>query len=68
VAHLSHRTPRAVLPAGFRGVASALPLAHLVAAIQNPRFGRGWSTTDLAVLALYAIGAELTALWLFRWD
>jgi ABC-2 type transport system permease protein len=45
-----------------------LPLTHLVTAVQNPWFGFGWSATDLAVLAAYAIAAGIPALWLFRWD
>ena len=60
--------PRAVLPAGLRGIGGVGPLAHLVTAIQNPWFGFGWSATDLAVLAAYAIAAGIPALWLFRWD
>lgn len=60
--------PRAVLPAGLRDVGGLLPLSHLVDAVQNPWFGRGWSTADLVVLLGYAILAGLPALWLFRWD
>jgi ABC-2 type transport system permease protein len=60
--------PRAVLPTGLGDVGSALPLAHLVTAVQNPWFGFGWSATDLAALAAYAVAAGVPALWLFRWD
>jgi ABC-2 type transport system permease protein len=60
--------PRAVLPSGLRDVGGVLPLAHLVTAVQNPWFGLGWSGTDLAVLAAYALAAGLPALWFFRWD
>jgi ABC-2 type transport system permease protein len=60
--------PRAVLPAGLRDVGGFLPLGHLVTAVQDPWFGFGWSATDLAVLAAYAIAAGAPALWLFRWD
>ena len=60
--------PRAVLPSGLRDIGGLLPLAHLVTAVQNPWFGFGWSATDLAVLAGYAIAAGVPALWLFRWD
>jgi ABC-2 type transport system permease protein len=60
--------PRAVLPAGLRDAGGLLPLSHLVTAVQNPWFGFGWSGTDLAVLAVYAIAAGVPALWLFRWD
>jgi ABC-2 type transport system permease protein len=60
--------PRAVLPAGLRDVGGVLPLGHLVTAVQNPWFGFGWSATDLAVLAAFAIAAGAPALWLFRWD
>jgi ABC-2 type transport system permease protein len=60
--------PRAVLPLGLRDVGGVLPLAHLVTAVQNPWFGFGWSTTDLIVLAAYAVAAGVPALWLFRWD
>jgi len=60
--------PRAVLPASLRDVGGLLPLSHLVTAIQNPWFGFGWSGTDLAVLAAWAVVAGLPALWLFRWD
>ena len=58
--------PRAVLPTGLREVSGLLPLAHLVTAVQNPWFGYGWSGTDLAVLAAYAVAAGVPALWLFR--
>jgi ABC-2 type transport system permease protein len=60
--------PRAVLPAALREVGGVLPLAHLVTAVQNPWFGFGWSGTDLAVLAAWAIAAGLPAVWFFRWD
>jgi ABC-2 type transport system permease protein len=60
--------PRAVLPAGLRDVGGLLPLSHLVTAVQNPWFGFGWSATDLAVLAAYAVAAGIVALYLFRWD
>ena len=58
--------PRAVLPSGLRDVGGLLPLTHLVTAVQNPWFGFGWSGTDLAVLAAYAVAAGVPALWLFR--
>lgn len=60
--------PRAVLPGGLRDVGSALPLSHLVTALQDPWYGFGWSGIDLAVLATYAIAAGVPAMWLFRWD
>ena len=60
--------PRAVLPAGLRDVGGALPLAHLVTAVQDPWFGFGWNATDLAVLSVYAAAAGVPALWFFRWD
>jgi ABC-2 type transport system permease protein len=60
--------PRAVLPASLRDLGSVLPLEHLVNAVQNPWFGHGWSGTDLAVLAAYAVAAGVPALLLFRWD
>lgn len=60
--------PRAVLPSGLRDAGGMLPLARLVAAVQDPWFGFGWNATDLAVLVAYAVGAGAPALWLFRWD
>jgi ABC-2 type transport system permease protein len=60
--------PRAVLPTGLRDVGGLLPLTHLVTAVQNPWFGFGWATTDLAILAAFAVIAGVPALWLFRWD
>jgi ABC-2 type transport system permease protein len=60
--------PRAVLPSGLRDVGGVLPLSRLVTAVQDPWFGFGWSGTDLAVLAAYALGAGAPALWFFRWD
>jgi ABC-2 type transport system permease protein len=60
--------PRAVLPSGLRDVGGVLPLSPLVTAVQDPWFGFGWSGTDLAVLAAYAVGAGVPALWFFRWD
>ncbi|WP_042365657.1 ABC transporter permease [Streptacidiphilus neutrinimicus] len=58
--------PRAVLPTGLRDVGGALPLAHLVTAVQNPWLGFGWSGADLAALAAYAVVAGVPALWLFH--
>jgi ABC-2 type transport system permease protein len=60
--------PRAVLPTGLRAVGGALPLAHLVTAVQDPWFGFGWSSGDLVALAVYALAAGIPALYLFRWD
>ena len=60
--------PRAVLPAGLRDVGGQLPLARLVAAVQDPWFGFGWNTTGLLFLAAYTVAAGVPALWLFRWD
>lgn len=60
--------PRAVLPAALRDIGGVLPLAHLVTAVQNPWFGFGWSASDLAVLAAYAVAAGVPALWLFGRD
>jgi ABC-2 type transport system permease protein len=60
--------PRAVLPTGLRDVGGWLPLSHLVTAVQDPWFGFGWPTTDLAVLAAYAVAAGVPALWFFRWN
>lgn len=60
--------PQAVLPSGLRDVGNLLPLAHLVKAVQDPWFGFGWSATDLAVLAAYALAAGIPALWLFQRD
>ena len=60
--------PRAVLPSVLRDLGGVLPLSHLVTAVQNPWFGLGWSGTDLAVLAVYALAAGVPALLLFRWD
>lgn len=60
--------PRAVLPSGLRDLGGVLPLAPLVTAVQDPWFGFGWSATDLATLAAYAVAAGVPAMWLFRWD
>ena len=60
--------PRAVLPGGLRDVGGALPLGHLVTAIQDPWFGFGWSIEHLAALAAYAVVAGVPALVFFRWD
>ncbi len=60
--------PQAVLPAGLRDASVALPLTHLVTAIQDPWFGFGWNWIDLATLSAFAIAAGAPALKLFRWD
>ncbi|MGB3186001.1 MAG: ABC transporter permease [Ornithinimicrobium sp.] len=60
--------PRAVLPTGLGDVGGMLPLARLVAAVQDPWFGFGWSATDLVVLLAYTVAAGAPALWFFRWD
>ncbi len=36
--------------------------------MQDPWFGCGWSGTDLAIMAAYAVAAGVPALCLFRWD
>ncbi|GAB2463704.1 ABC transporter permease [Jatrophihabitans fulvus] len=58
--------PRAVLPLGLRAAGGALPLAHLLTALQDPWFGFGWRATDLLVLAAYAVAAGVPGLWLLR--
>jgi ABC-2 type transport system permease protein len=60
--------PRAVLPSGLRDFGELLPLTHIVIAIQDPWFGFGWATTDLAILAAITIAAAIPAIRLFRWD
>lgn len=60
--------PRAVLPSGLRDFGGALPLTHLVTAVQDPWFGFGWNATDLAVLGVYALAAGGPGLWFFRWN
>lgn len=46
----------------------ALPLGQLVAAMQDPWFGHGWSFDQLAILLGYAVVAGVPALWFFRWE
>ena len=60
--------PRAVLPSGLREVSAALPLTHLVTAVQDPWFGFGWNGNNLAFLGGYAIACGALALRYFRWD
>ena len=66
VAHLGHRAAPSRSAHGPPRRRQLLPLTHLVTAVQNPWFGFGWSGTDLAVLAAYAVAAGVPALWLFR--
>ena len=58
--------PRAVLPSGLRDVGNLLPLTHLVTAVQNAWFGFGWAGADLGILAAFAVGVGIPALWIFR--
>jgi ABC-2 type transport system permease protein len=60
--------PPAVLPETIRDVGAALPLGHLVTAIQDPWFGNGWDLTSLAALVGYGMASGIAALWRFRWD
>lgn len=60
--------PRAVLPASMRDLGGALPLSHLVVAIQDPWFGHGWAWGDLALLVAVAAAAGAPSLYFFRWD
>ena len=60
--------PRAVLPASMREFGGALPLSHLVIAIQDAWFGFGWAWADLAVLAAVTVVAGTPALSFFRWE
>jgi ABC-2 type transport system permease protein len=60
--------PRAVLPDTVRTISEAIPLTHVVIAIQDPWFGYGWSGSHLLITAIVAVAAAVPAIGLFRWD
>ena len=60
--------PRAVLTTPMRWFGDALPLTHVVLALQTPWLGYGWDTWGATFAALFAIGASAVALRFFRWE
>jgi ABC-2 type transport system permease protein len=60
--------PREVLPQAMQQVALALPLTHVVIALQDPWIGRGSNVAELAIAAAIAIMATGLAVRSFRWE
>ena len=58
--------PRAIMPQAMRDIADALPLTHVVKALQAPWLGRGTDTTELLVLAGILIASTVLAIRLAR--
>lgn len=63
--------PKDQLPGALRDVASVFPVSHLdnalVKAFDPSTTGSGIAGTDLLILALWAVGGLLIALWRFKW-
>jgi len=60
--------PPEVLPDSLSTLAQAMPLKHVIILIQDPWFGFGWNTGELAVvLAILVVAAVGSARWL-RWE
>jgi ABC-2 type transport system permease protein len=60
--------PRAVLPKAMRDAGEALPLTHVVIALQDPWLGFGWNALQLGILAGIVVVAALLSVRLFRWE
>jgi ABC-2 type transport system permease protein len=60
--------PREVLPETMQQVALALPLTHVVIALQDPWIGRGWNLVELGIVAAIAVVAAGLASRSFRWE
>lgn len=60
--------PRDAMPEGLRRVSDFTPIGAGVQAIQDSWFGMGPSTSNLIVMAAFAVGAGLLAAKLFRWE
>jgi ABC-2 type transport system permease protein len=60
--------PREVLPQTMQNVALALPLTHVVIALQDPWIGRGSNLVELGIVAVIAVVAAGLAFRSFRWE
>jgi len=60
--------PRAIMPEWMQNAGEALPLTHVVTALQDPWLGFGWNWLELGIVAGMLAAAALLALRFFRWD
>ncbi len=60
--------PRAMMPPAMRDVSNALPLTHVVKALQEPWLGYGSSAHELAILAGLLAGSAALAIGIGRRD
>jgi ABC-2 type transport system permease protein len=60
--------PREVLPQTMQNVALALPLTHVVIALQDPWIARGSNLVELGIVAVIAVVAAGLAFRSFRWE
>lgn len=60
--------PRAIMGTGMRRIGDALPLTHVVTALQDPWLGFGWNGRELVVLAVLLVVAAAASIRLFRWE
>jgi ABC-2 type transport system permease protein len=61
-------SPLELLPVWLQRVGQALPLYHVVQALERPWNGRGTDLVHLSIVAGICVGASLLAARLFRWD
>ena len=60
--------PRGVLSDPMRWISDALPLTHVVLALQTPWLGYGWDMWAFVGVMAFTVGSTLVALRFFRWD
>ena len=56
------------MPEWMQNAGEALPLTHVVTALQDPWLGFGWNWMELGIVAGMLAAAALLALRFFRWD
>jgi ABC-2 type transport system permease protein len=59
--------PRTLMPDWMQGAGEALPLTHVVTALQDPWLGFGWNFLELGILAAFLAVSFWLAARLFRW-
>lgn len=60
--------PRSLMPEWMQNAGEALPLTHVVTALQDPWLGFGWNWTELGIVAGMLAAAVALAVRLFRWE
>jgi ABC-2 type transport system permease protein len=60
--------PREVLATGMKEAGNALPLTHVIIALQDPWLGLGWGWTALGATTGFLVASLAIARWRFRWE